>query len=427
MKVRVEKSKLQGSISASPSKSYTHRAVIIASLCDGKSIIKNPLISRDTLASINGCRSLGAEISLDGDMIVNGTFPLNNPKDIINVENSGTTLRLLTGLSALSKKGYVILSGDESARTRPMQPLLDALHGLGVRCWSTRLNGLAPIIVEGGGIYGGPVIISSDISSQFISTLLIISPYASIDTKISLTGNCVSKPYILATKEVIEAFGVKISGNLTDTFEIHSFQKYIPGKFQVPGDFSSAAFILAGAILSGGKVKISGFDFKMPQGDAKIIEILQKIGASIIVDSEKGTITAESSDQLNGGSFNLSDTPDLLPILAVVACKSDRKIRITGVRHARFKETNRIAVLASELPKLGVDVIEHDDGLTITGSKYLNQCVLNAHSDHRMAMAFSIIGMSSDEGCWIDGFQSTDVSYPRFREDITSLGGVIEG
>ncbi|MFB0543243.1 MAG: 3-phosphoshikimate 1-carboxyvinyltransferase, partial [Candidatus Bathyarchaeia archaeon] len=179
MRVRISPSQVSGRVSAPPSKSYTHRAVILASLSEGECDIINPLNSRDTLASFNACKALGVEIEAQERLWrVSGTGRIHTPEDVINVENSGTTLRIITAVSALAPGGYTVLTGDGSTRRRPMQPLLDALHGLGVECWSTRVDGTAPIVVRGGGIEGGETWIRGDISSQFISALLISTPKA---------------------------------------------------------------------------------------------------------------------------------------------------------------------------------------------------------------------------------------------------------
>lgn len=426
MIVKVNPSSIKGQITASSSKSYTHRAVLLASLCDGKSVIENPLLSRDTLATIQACKSLGVSISMDKLMIINGKSPLKVPDSIIDVENSGTTLRLISSMAALTTKGYSILTGDNSIRNRPMQPLLDALSSLGVKCWSSRLNGYAPLIISGGGIQGGKATISGRVSSQFLSSLLISTPLAEKKTIIHLEDKLVSRPYVDATLKIIEHFGGKIIEENNKSFKIPPLQNYIPNSFKVPGDFSSASFILAGGALSDGYVSVDGLDFQLPQGDKYIINILQQMGADVIVNKEKGNIIVQGTNNLGGGYFDLSNSPDLLPVVAILACKGKNEVFIRGVKHARFKETDRIAVLAKELPKLGVSVKELEDGLNIKGTKNLKPCTLNACGDHRMAMAFTIIGLSSKEGCRINGFESIDVSYPKFEEDIHSLGGKLE-
>ncbi len=423
--IKVNPSHLNGQITASPSKSYTHRAIILASICEGRSKIKNFLLSRDTIATIEACKLLGATISNDKTMIIDGKIPLKVPDNIIDVSNSGTTLRIVSSIAALTSKGYSILSGDDSLRNRPMQSLLDALHSLGVRCWSTRLNGFAPLIIEGGGILGGYTTVSGLISSQFLSSLLISTPLAQKKTVIKIEDQLVSRPYVDSTLNVIQHFGGKIIEN-NGTFEIPPLQNYTAQSFDVPGDFSSASFILAGGAMSDGEISVNGLNFQLPQGDEAIINILKQMGVDVTINIDKGNVIVNGSNTLVGGDFNLSNSPDLLPVLAILACKCESEVFIRGVKHARFKETDRIAVLAKELPKLGVSVKELEDGLIIKGTNNLKQCILDAYGDHRMAMAFTIIGLTSKKGCQIKGFESIDVSYPTFEEDIHSIGGKLE-
>ncbi len=426
MKVRVDPSRLHGRLIAPPSKSYTHRAILLASLCEGKSKVISPLISRDTTATLNGCEALGAVITRNEDLLIEGRKTLKTPNDIIDVQNSGTTLRLLTSIAALTPDGYTVFTGDESVRQRPMQPLLDTLLALGVKCWSTRLNGCAPIIVKGGGIRGGSVKVSGEISSQFISSLLVATAFADNDTFLKVKGAVVSRPYIDATLKVIKHFGGEIVAENSGNFKIPPLQKFIANEFKVPGDFSSASYILAGGALTEAEVSVDGLDFSFPQGDAAFLDILKNMGMNLSVDISRGRVTIIGGNRLVGGEFNLINTPDLLPVTAILACKAESEVWIRGVKHARLKETDRISVLAEELPKLGVSVQQLDDGLRVEGAKRLKRCVLNAHGDHRMALAFSIVGLASAEGCFVDGFESIDVSYPRFLEDINSLGGRLE-
>ena len=388
--------------------------------------IKRPLLSRDTRATIDACRSFGADVVEKNPLEIKSGLPLKVPDNVVNVENSGTTLRLMTSVSALAPKGYSVLTGDASIRTRPMLPLLKALNRIGVRCWSTRSNGCAPIIVEGGGICGGSVSILGEVSSQFISSLLIATPLANRKTQVKIEGKSVSRPYLDATMKMIEYFGGEIEEKINGVFNISPNQQYSSKTFVVPGDFSSGSTILLAGAVAGGEVSVEGFDFSLPQGDMVIVDILRSMGVKVSVNRRMGKVTVTGSSNLNGGAFNLVDTPDLLPVVALLACKSEKKVVITGVKHARFKETDRVSVLAQELPKLGVQIKEFDDGLEIVGRRYFKNCTLDAHDDHRMAMVFSIAGLSSREGCWVAGFESVDVSYPGFAQDIHKLGGCLQ-
>jgi len=421
---------LSGSVSVPPSKSYTHRAILMASLAvvdrRGKgSRIRNPLLSRDTNATVDACAAMGAEVERrEGVLTVRGTRP-KVPDDVVNVENSGTTLRFMTSAFSLAPEGHAVLTGDSSIRRRPMQPLLDTLGQLGVQAWSSRRNGCAPVIVKTGGIRGGKASIRGDVSSQFISSLLISTPMAEIDTTLSV-ADAVSRPYIEMTLRLAEHFGVKIRTTGYSEFEVSSGQQYRAADFSVPADFSSASFIVAAVAMIGGKVRIENLDASLPQGDAHIIEIAKLMGAKVA--EEKGALViASDGDKLRGGTFDLGDTPDLLPVVAALALRCDSPVMIVGTAHARFKETDRIAIVAKELSKLGVNVKERDDGLRILPQKgKLLGAPMDAHDDHRMFMAFSLASMLIPGGAPVLGAESLDVSYPTFLEDIKKLGAKVK-
>jgi len=421
---------LSGSVSVPPSKSYTHRAVLMASLAvaDGRgkgSRIRNPLLSRDTNATVDACAAMGAEMERrEGVLTIRGTRP-KVPDDVVNVENSGTTLRFMTSAFSLANEGHVVLTGDTSIRRRPMQPLLDTLGRLGVHAWSSRGNGCAPVIVKAGGMRGGRASIRGDVSSQFISSLLISTPLAETDTMLKV-ADAVSRPYIEMTLRLGERFGVKVRKRGYSQFEVECGQEYRAADFAVPADFSSASFIVAAVAMIGGRVKIENLDASLPQGDARITEIVQEMGARVV--EEKGAlVVASDGDKLHGGTFDLGDTPDLLPVVAALALRCDSPVEIVGTAHARFKETDRIAIVAKELSKLGANVKERDDGLKILPQKArLEAAPLDAHDDHRMFMAFSLASMLIPGGTPIVGADSLDVSYPTFLEDMKRLGAKVK-
>lgn len=419
--VRVE-GRLEGSVLVPPSKSYTHRAVLMASLAEGESTVVNPLISRDSNATIRACEAFGATIRQDeGKLVIIGSSP-RTPEDVVNVENSGTTLRFMTSVLSLPKSGHSVLTGDASIRRRPMQPLLDALGALGVEAWSCRGNGCAPVVVRGGGMHGGSASIRGDVSSQFVSALIIASPLADDDVTVRV-ADAVSKPYIDATLTAASRFGVRIGREGHTTFFIRSGQEYAPCSFDVPADFSSASFIAAAVAMVGGRVALEGLDLTLPQGDARIVDVLESMGASVTRGEKRITVESDGS-ALSGGRFNLADTPDLLPVVAVLALKCNSPVEIVGVAHVRFKETDRIGVLAQELRKVGARVEERSDGLVIRPSE-LRASTLDAHGDHRMFMAFALVSMLFPSGTHVMGAESLDVSYPLFLDEIRHLGAEV--
>lgn len=419
--IEVKRSIISGTIRCPPSKSYTHRAIAIASLAKGESTITNALLARDTLATVNACKTLGSQLSVtDKKVTVSGRNKFDAGVREINAENSGTTIRIMIAMSALVEDGRTTLTGDESLRKRPMQPLLDALKKLGVDCTST--NGMPPVVVKGGGIRGGSTEIHGDVSSQYISALLISCIYADKEVEISIQGEQVSKPYIDATLATMERFGVKAENNYYSNYKIKC-QEYKPAKFDVPSDFSSAAMMLAAGALAG-NITVEGLNFELPQADAKIVDILHDMGVHIKMDRSKGTVSVEAPEKLEGDRFNLRNTPDLLPVVSVLALKAKKKVTINGVAHARVKETDRIANIARELKKLGAEVEEFDDGLSIQVTDKLKNAKLDAYNDHRLFMAFSIASLLTDK-CVVDGLESVDVSYPTFVDDLRRLGADI--
>lgn len=421
-KIFVTRSILKGNVCCPPSKSYTHRAIFISSLAHGNSHIINPLISRDTLATIDACRAFGIKIRRRGqELIISGKDTLKIPDDVINVENSGTTMRFVTAISSLVKGGYVVITGDDSIRKRPMGPLLLALKQLGINCFSARENDRAPIIVHGGEIGGKQVTIDGSISSQFISGILIAGACAESEISLSVVGKQVSKTYIESTINVMSKFGAEIRYS-RDYKRYHIFNnRYQATTFTIPGDFSTAALLLSAGTLVGNGITVGNLDFSLPQGDSKILEILKKIGAVININKKNGTVKTVGIEELDGGEFDLSDTPDLLPVVAVLSLKSRNPVRIYGVSHTRYKETDRLRIIASELRKLGVNTKLFPDEIMIISPKKLKNALLDSHNDHRLFMSFVIAAMLTEKSV-VDGVESVDVSYPSFVQDMKRIG-----
>jgi 3-phosphoshikimate 1-carboxyvinyltransferase len=356
-------------------------------------------------------------------MTIEGVDRPTSPEDVVNALNSGTTLRFATAVAGLVPSGDTVLTGDRSLRQRPMQPLLSALRELGVRAWSTRRNGCAPLVVRGGGVKGGTARVRGDVSSQFISALLIASLKADKSTRLAISTPMVSRPYVQATLAVVHSFG-GIVQERPEGFRIDGPQKLRPTSFVVPGDFSAAALIAEAAVISGGRVRIRGLNFNWPQGDRACFDYLRTLGARVVVRGESVRVEA---GVLRGGIFNLRDTPDLLPPLAAVAAKATVPVRLTGLAHARFKETDRLRVIARELHRVGVKVKEYPDGLQILGRGQVEGGVMNAHDDHRLFMAFAALALGSERGITIEGMEALDVSYPGFLRDLQRLGARVEG
>jgi 3-phosphoshikimate 1-carboxyvinyltransferase len=416
MNCKIQKSKLNGRIVCPPNKSYTHRAIFLAALSDGKSIVKKILRSNDTLATISACRGFGIEVEeMEDKVTINNTIDSTVANSIINAENSGTTIRIAIAIAALSG-GNTTLTGDESLRKRPMQPILDSLETMGVKTESD--DGKPPIHINGK-IEGKEITIKGNISSQFISALMIIAPRLPEGLTINVDGELVSKPYVDLTIAIMKKFGVQVETEekYKKYHVIH--QIYKPTTFSIPSDFSNLALLLAANVLLGDGLKIEINLGDMPQGDEAIVDILEKLGVNVTLEDD--IITTKSPRLLNGGKFDLSNTPDLLPAIAILALKSEKPIELFNVKHARYKETDRIAIMSRELKKIGLYVEEKEDGMILRKTEDVHSAELNSENDHRLFMAFSIVGMFVGE-CTVSDPDAVKVSYPEFISDMKNVG-----
>ncbi|MFH0868170.1 MAG: 3-phosphoshikimate 1-carboxyvinyltransferase [Candidatus Woesearchaeota archaeon] len=412
--------KLRGEIKMPASKSHTIRAVVIASLANGTSKIINPLFSDDTKAAINGCKALGAEIKQEKNLIVVEGFngKPKEPKEKLNMLNSGTSINMLTSVAALGSF-KVILDGDASLRKRPSQPLLHALENLGVSANSINNNGCPPIEIQGP-IKGGETDVDCK-SSQYLSSLLITCPLIDNDTVIHAKNIC-EIPYIKMTLKWLDESNIKYENKNLEYFRIYGKQKYKPFEKSISADWSSAAFPICAAAITNSDVIIKGLDLNDTQGDKKIIDYLKKMGANIEINKDGIKIIGK---ELNGCEINLNETPDLLPVMAVVACFAKGTTKLINVAHARIKETDRIKVMHNELKKMDADISELEDGLVVR-HKPLKGCLVNSHSDHRVVMALSLAGLIAEGKTVIDTAESVSVTYPNYFESMKALGADFE-
>ncbi len=421
----VRPSRIEGQIEAQPSKSYTHRLLAIGLLADGESRIKNPLLSLDTRSSVEAVQVLGGNVKEieDGWKVVGTRGDIRPKRDYIDVRNSGTTLRLMTGVSALSSQ-RIRLTGDESIVKRPMGPLIKSLSDLGAEAKCEGSKGRPPVVV-GGGLEGGETQITGTVSSQFISALLIATPYSEVGVDLEVEDGLKSKPYVRMTLKTLELANVEVdsSSSLMD-YSIPGNQTFESFDYSVPGDFSSAAFLLGAAALCKGEVTVNGLDPEDVQGDRKILDLLKDFGADLGI--ERKSVTVRGGKRLSGIDVDCSDIPDLIPVLAVLGARAEGQTRLYNASHLRYKEVDRLRVLSSELKKMGADIEEMEDGLRITGTGRLGGGKVNSYGDHRMAMAFAIAGLASRDEVRVEGAESTKISYPNFVKDMRSLGAKME-
>ncbi|NOQ48704.1 MAG: 3-phosphoshikimate 1-carboxyvinyltransferase [Methanococcoides sp.] len=419
MKVTVGRSGVNGEIFAPPSKSYTHRAITVAALSK-ESIIHRPLISADTQSTIKACEMLGAYIEKDGDkLLISGIDgEPQTPDNVIDVGNSGTTLRFMTAVSALGQ-GTTVLTGDNSIRSRPNGPLLNVLNDLGVQSISTRGNGCAPIVVTGG-LKCAIAKIDGSISSQFISALLLACPLTKNSTTLSIKGELKSRPYVDVTLDILEKAGAEIylEENHSLKFIIPGNQKYRLKEYTVPGDFSSASYLLAAAAMTDTKIKVNNL-YPSMQGDIAIIDILKEMGANVYWNKEEGTVEVNGG-KLHGITMDASATPDLVPTVAVLGAVAEGETVITNAEHVRYKETDRLHAMAVELNKMGISTSEEKDKLTIKGGELKGADVHGWH-DHRIVMSLTLAGMIAGNTT-IDTAEAIFISYPNFFDSMRSIG-----
>ncbi|OPY51864.1 MAG: 3-phosphoshikimate 1-carboxyvinyltransferase [Methanosaeta sp. PtaU1.Bin112] len=414
----VERSSLSGEAYAPPSKSYTHRAILITSLGPGGTI-KRPLLSADTRATVAASESFGARISVGDDagddLSITGVSDRpRTPEDVINVLNSGTTLRFCSAVAALTDGA--VLTGDASIRTRPNGPLLSALTELGATAFSIRNNGKAPLVIKGK-MSGGIAHLDGGVSSQFLSALLIAAPLAESDTRIVIKGDLKSRPYAEITLDMLAEAGVHIDAKQQE-FSVLGGQNYGLKSYAIPGDFSSASYPLAAAAVTGSALTVKGI-LPSRQGDSAIIDILGRMGAKVSWDKEKGDLHIQGGD-LVGTEVDASRTPDLVPTIAVLGALAEGKTTVFNAEHVRHKETDRLHAMAVELSKMGADIRERPDGLEITGGK-LHGAKVHGWHDHRIVMALTVAGFVAG-GTEIDTAEAVDVSYPGFFEQMKGLG-----
>jgi 3-phosphoshikimate 1-carboxyvinyltransferase len=440
MKLISRKSRLKGTVSIPASKSHTIRAVAIGSLATGESLIRGPLDSGDTRAAVNCYRALGAKIvTSDATLwkVIGTGGAITAPREVIDVGNSGTTLRIAMGSAALAQPGEsTTFTGDEQIQTRPVGPLMDSLEDLGAKCKSLKNNGRAPIQITGK-LTGGKTTIAAT-TSQYLSSLLLCTPLATGDTEIDVT--MLNEPgYVQMTLDWLDKQQIEYENDRMCKFKIKGNQSYKSFDATIPADFSSATFFLCGAALAADEVTLRGLDFSDSQPDKAVVDYLKAMGADITIEPNSITVKAAP---LKGAEIDLNQTPDALPAMAVAAAFAEGTTKLVNVPQARSKETDRIKCMAEELKKMAVDVEELPDGLIVRGSSLVARrsshklrvtgheqrgtVSLDGRSDHRIVMALSLAGLCLEGQCSIDTAEAINVTFPDYVELMKSIGANIE-
>jgi 3-phosphoshikimate 1-carboxyvinyltransferase len=415
--------RLEGAVSAPPSKAFTHRMVIAASLANGTSRISNPLVSNDTQATLEAVKALGAKTELRANCwTIHGTEQLKTPSQPIDCRESGSTLRFMIPVAALAEGPSKFLF-EASFERRPVSPLLESLRELGVES-AVQEDGLS-VTISGGGIGGGSTSIRGDVSSQFISGLLFACPKAKEDTEIHISPKLESRGYVEMTLEVLIDHGLKGTVNHDlSRLRIPANQSYCPYDHTVPGDFSSAAFLLTAAAVTQSHVTVNSLEYQTFQGDREIVDILEEMGASVTAGEDYVEVEGEP---LAGVDIDAKDIPDLVPVCAVLACYAEGRSEIYNAKRLRYKESDRLDSISTELKKMGADITVNADGLTINGGCPLHGATVDPHNDHRIAMACAVAALGAEGETKIQNVECINKSYPQFFSDMRVLGANVVG
>ncbi len=420
MIVVIRESEVAGRVSAPPSKSVTHRALICSSMAPGKSLIRSPLRSDDTEATLRVLQELGTGFSDGPDLWEVRMERLRAPGSDLFCGESGTTLRFVTALCSLVD-GECNLTGGPSLSKRPVEPLLIALRQLGVECES--LSGYPPVKVNGTGrISGGDVQIRGDVSSQFVSALLLVAPFGDDSIRIKTTTQLESKPYVKMTMDTQKMFGVAVQAS-DDMREYQvERQAYTPADVKVEGDWSSAAYLLAAGALCG-KVSVDNLNPDSSQADRTILDILKAMGAQVKVHKNSYYVERSEIEAVEG---DLSNSPDLFPVTASLCAAASGRSVLKGLGRLQFKESNRVAAMTEGLRGMGIQVRRGDDSLMIEGGRP-HGGTIDPRQDHRIAMALSVLGMVAKGETTVLDADCVSKSYPMFWDDMVRIGADIRG
>lgn len=418
MNMTIHPSTASGSVAAPPSKSMTHRALILAALARGRSRIRNPLTADDTEATASVLQRLGVGLDRGEEWVVDGGEP-HAPDGELHCRGSGTTLRFMAAICALVD-GECQLTGGPSLSSRPVGPLLDALGQLGVS--SDSRGGLPPVTIRGTGrIGGGEARLPGDVSSQFVSALLAVAPLAEAPVEITLTTRLESRLYVAMTMDAMRAFGVEAEASADMRRLTAPLKPYRAATVTVEGDWSSAAYPLAAGAL-GGEVTVKGLNPDSSQADKAILPLLIGMGARTSTSTDAVKVTPSG---LRGVEADLSDCPDLFPVVSALCAAAEGESRLTGLARLRLKESDRVAAMAEGLTRMGAEIRYDADSATIRGGP-LRGAEVDPWGDHRIAMSLAVLALHAGGETTIRDAGCVSKSYPGFWGDLSAIGGRVE-
>ena len=411
---------IDATIEVPGSKSYTNRVLLVAAMARGASTVTGALFSDDTHYMSASLRKLGVEIDADEKRATfdvrgnDGNIPVSSAE--LYIGNSGTTSRSLTAYLSLGHGKYVVDGDEPMRRGRPISDLLDALRQIGVSARSQFDNGHLPIIVDANGLEGGKTRLDVSKSSQFLTALLLIAPCAKNGMEIEVIGKR-EMPYIDITLAVMEAFDVRVVNEDYRYFRVEGGQQYQPRTYNIEPDASNASYFFAAAAITGGRVTVKHLHLDSAQGDIRFVHVLEQMGCQVSV-SDTG-ITVTGPRQLKGVDVDMRTISDTSLTLAAIAPFVDSKVTIRNIEHTRWQETDRIHAMVTELRKLGVPVVEHQDGLEISPTS-ITPAAIDTYEDHRMAMAFSLVGLKTP-GIRINDPECVAKTFPHYFQVLDRL------
>jgi 3-phosphoshikimate 1-carboxyvinyltransferase len=418
LEIQVARRPVRGAIRPPGSKSITNRALVCAALAEGVSTLTGALDSEDTRVMIESLARLGIRVEAADERSTlkvhgcGGRIPVDRAE--LYIANSGTSVRFLTALVSLGHGTYR-LDGTPRMRERPIQDLLAGLAQLGVNAVSETASGCPPVIIRADGLRGGAARVRGDVSSQFVSGLLLAGPYADEPVTLQIDGELVSRPYVDMTLSIMQSFGVSVEPANSSRFTIPR-RHYTAIEYAIEPDASAASYFFAAAAITGGEVTVEGLSRHSLQGDIRFVDCLEQMGCEVRYERDRTTVTGRP---LRGIEVNMNAISDTVQTMAAVALFADGPTTITGVGHIRHKETDRIGNLAIELRKLGALVEELPDGLRITPAA-LHGAEIETSNDHRMAMSLSLVGLRVPGVVILDPM-CTEKTYPYFFSDLFTL------
>ncbi len=402
------------------SKSYTNRALLIAALANGRSRLTGALESDDTRVMGDALSALGVDVRVETDDTftvrgADGRVPGSNAT--LFVGNSGTTARFLTAYLALGYGTYT-LEGAPRMRERPIQDLIDGLGPLGVRARSLAGNGCPPVVVEGSGLEGGRTRMQGDRSSQYLSALLMVAPYARKDVEVRVAGKLVSRPYVAMTVRIMGDFGVSVVAEPENVFHVEAGQRYEAADYTIEPDASNASYLFAAAALTGGRIRVRNLSSQSAQGDVGFVDVLERMGCA--VNCRPDGIEVRGPERLSGIDVDMNAMPDVVQTTCALAPFASGPVTVRNVGNLRIKETDRIAAITAELLKLGVRVEARPDALTVYPAERIHPAEIDTYDDHRMAMSMALIGLKAP-GVAIRDPACVGKSFPAFFQCLDAL------